>query len=207
MLAACSTQNPFTQEGQMSKTTKGAGIGALAGGAIGALTGNDTESRLKHGLIGAGVGALAGGAVGHYMDRQEEKLRVQLANSGVSVTRDGDNIILNMPGNITFAVNSSDINADFYDVLNSVAIVLDEFDKTIIMVDGHTDSTGTLSYNQRLSERRSESVGRYLVSQGIDSLRIETRGVGPNQPMASNGNPQGRELNRRVELTLVPLTD
>ena len=206
MLTACTTQNPFTQEGQMSKATKGAGIGLLAGGALGALTGHDSESRLKNGLIGAGVGALAGGAVGHYMDRQEEKLRVQLANSGVSVRRDGDNIVLNMPGNITFAVGSSDINADFYDVLNSVTIVLDEFDKTVILVDGHTDSTGSVAFNQKLSEQRGASVGRYLESQGIDPRRIETRGFGPHQPMAGNGTAQGRELNRRVELTLVPLT-
>lgn len=203
---ACTTSNPFTQEGEMTNKGKGAAIGALAGATLGALTGDDSESRLKRGLIGAGIGALAGTAVGAYMDRQEEKLRVQLSRTGVSVTRDGDNIILNMPGNVTFATNSADINADFYDVLKSVALVLDEFDKTIILIDGHTDSTGTLAYNQRLSERRAESVGRFLLAQGINGLRIETRGFGPSRPVASNATPYGRQQNRRVELTLVPLT-
>ena len=207
LVTACTTSNPFTQEGEMSNTAKGAGLGALAGGVLGALTGNDSGSRLKRGLIGAGVGALAGGAVGHYMDRQEEKLRVQLANTGVSVTRDGDNIILNMPGNITFDTDRSDISSGFYEVLNSVVLVLDEFDKTIILVDGHTDSTGTLAHNQRLSERRAQSVGDYLVAQRIDRRRIETRGLGPDRPIASNATRDGRERNRRVELTLVPLTD
>jgi outer membrane protein OmpA-like peptidoglycan-associated protein len=203
---ACSTSNPFTQEGQVSNTAKGAGIGALVGGAFGALTGRDSGSRVKRGLIGAGAGALAGGAVGHYMDRQEEKLRVQLANTGVSVTRDGDNIILNMPGNITFSSGSSDINADFYEVLKSVGLVLDEFDKTIINIAGHTDSTGTLALNQRLSLARADSVGQYLATQGVDQGRIETQGAGPNQPIAPNSTVSGRAANRRVELTLVPRT-
>ena len=151
----CGTTNPFTGEGEWSKTSKGALIGALGGAAVGALTGGDAKAA----LIGAGVGALAGGAVGAYMDRQEAKLREQLAGTGVSVTRVGDNLILNMPGNITFATNSADIRSGFYGVLNSVNLVLKEFDKTIVEILGHTDSTGSLAYNQTLSEQRAQSVG------------------------------------------------
>jgi outer membrane protein OmpA-like peptidoglycan-associated protein len=204
LLAGCST-NPFTGEQQVSKTAKGATIGALGGAAIGALTGDDSRERRKRALLGAGVGALAGGAVGVYMDRQEAKLRAQLQGTGVSVTRQGDNLILNMPGNVTFATNSADINASFFSVLQSVSLVLKEFTKTIIDVSGHTDSTGELAYNQSLSERRAAAVGQYLRTQGVSDMRILTRGFGPNRPIASNATPEGRQQNRRVELLLVPL--
>ncbi|VFU12538.1 putative outer membrane lipoprotien [anaerobic digester metagenome] len=205
VLQACTT-DPYTGQRKMSKTAWGSIIGAASGAAVGAATGKDGEARRKRALIGAGVGALAGGAVGVYMDKQESRLRQQLQNTGVSVTRDGDRIILNMPGNITFQVDSSDINANFYDVLNSVALVLKEYNKTIINITGHTDSTGSDSYNQALSERRAASVGRYLTSQGIDPMRIATAGMGESMPIASNDTPEGRQANRRVELELVPLT-
>ena len=203
--AGCKSTNPFTGEGEWSKATKGATLGALAGAAVGALAGG--ENRARGALIGAGVGALAGGAVGHYMDRQEAKLREQLAGTGVSVTRVGDDLILNLPGNVTYATDSADIKAGFYRVLNSVVLVLNEFDKTIITIAGHTDSTGSLEYNQSLSDRRAESVGRYLVAQGVNPQRVVTTGMGPSQPVASNATKQGRQLNRRVELRLVPLTE
>ncbi len=200
----CAT-DPFTGEQKVSKTAWGSLIGAAGGAAVGAaVTGH--KDRRKGMLIGAGVGALSGGAVGYYMDQQEAKLRQRLQGSGVSVTRQGDNIILNMPGNITFQTNSSDINANFYNVLNSVVLVLNEFNKTLIDVSGHTDSTGTDAINQPLSERRAASVGSYLASQGIDSRRIITTGYGKNRPIASNDTADGRAQNRRVELMLTPLT-
>jgi len=202
LIAGCTT-NPFTGEKQASKTATGAVIGAAAGAAIGALTGRD---RAKRAAIGAGAGALAGAAVGGYMDVQEAKLRKELAGTGVSVTRVGDELILNMPGNVTFALNSADIRSDFYPVLNSVALVLKEYNKTLIEVTGHTDSTGSASYNQQLSERRAESVGNYLASQKIQRERILTQGLGPRFPIASNDTREGRSENRRVELRLVPLT-
>ena len=140
------------------------------------------------------------------MDREDAKLRAQLQGTGVSVTRVGDQIILNMPGNVTFATNSHNISADFFDVLNSVALVLNEFDQTYVDVIGHTDSTGSLEHNQRLSERRADSVARYLKSQQVLPERILTRGMGPNSPVASNDTPEGRSLNRRVEIILTPIT-
>jgi outer membrane protein OmpA-like peptidoglycan-associated protein len=199
---ACTT-NPFTGEKQISKTAAGVGIGAAAGAAIGALAGRD---RAKGALIGAGIGALAGGAVGAYMDVQEAKLRERLRGTGVGVTRVGNNIVLNMPGDVTFAFDSADLRASFFEVLSSVALVLKEYDKTIIEVMGHTDSTGPEAYNQALSERRAATVGTYLVSQEIDSRRILTQGFGEQHPIASNANSAGRQQNRRVELRLVPLT-
>ena len=201
-LPACTTTNPYTGEEEVNKTSKGAGIGALAGIATAILVGGNRKTL----LLGAGIGALAGGSVGFYMDKQADKLRLQLQSTGVSVTRNGDNIILNMPGNVTFATNSSNISADFYKVLDSVALVLNEYDKTYVDVIGHTDSTGALQYNQTLSEARASSVARYLESQKVVSQRIITRGVGPAQPIASNYTPDGRTLNRRVEIVLTPLT-
>jgi outer membrane protein OmpA-like peptidoglycan-associated protein len=152
------------------------------------------------------VGALAGGGVGYYMDQQELKLRKQLEGTGVSVTRMGDNITLNMPGNVTFAVDSADVNSSFYPVLDSVAIVLDEFDQTFIEVAGHTDSTGSEAYNQALSERRARSVSGYLQSRKVRFERIIPVGAGELYPLSSNASTQGRSLNRRVEITIVPVT-
>ena len=171
-LSACSTINPFTGEKEVSKTVKGAGVGAAAGAVVGLISGGDGRERRKRALIGAGIGALAGGAVGYYMDQQEAKLREKLAGTGVSVTRDGDNIILNMPGNVTFAVNSSDINGGFFLVLDSVTLVIEEYDKTLVEIMGHTDSTGAESYNQALSERRADAVSQYFKSRDIQALRL-----------------------------------
>jgi outer membrane protein OmpA-like peptidoglycan-associated protein len=199
LLHGCAT-DPYTGERKASKTAKGAGIGAVVGAGIGALAGGDSKSA----LIGAGIGALAGGAVGNYMDRQETKLRQQLEGTGVSVTRQGDNLILNMPGDITFEIDKSDIKANFYDVLNSVVLVLKEFEKTSIHVTGYTDSTGTFEHNIKLSERRANSVATYFQAQGIHPARLVTRGRGPQDPVASNDTAEGRTLNRRVELVLVP---
>lgn len=197
------TTDPFTGEQKMSKTAWGSIIGAAGGAAVGAAV---TRDHRKGALIGAGVGALSGGAVGYYMDKQEAQLRQKLQGSGVSVTRQGENIMLNMPGNITFQTNSSDINANFYNVLNSVVLVLKEYNKTLIDVMGHTDSTGSDAINQPLSERRAASVGQFLISQGIDARRVATEGFGKSRPIASNDTPEGRAQNRRVELQLSPLT-
>jgi len=206
LTVGCQTLDPYTGETKTSSATKGAAIGAGAGAVLGILTGDDSKDRRKRALIGAGVGAIAGGAVGAYMDQQEAKLREQLQGSGVSVTRVGDEIVLNMPGNITFQTDSSDLNPQFFDVLNSVAKVLKEFDKTIVEVAGHTDSTGSAAYNQALSERRAATVATYVNSKGIDRQRILAYGRGLTQPIADNSTAAGRALNRRVELTLSPIT-
>lgn len=205
VVSACTTVNPYTEEKQASKLAIGAGVGAASGAVIGLIT-SDSKNRQRNVLIGAGVGALAGGSIGYYMDVQEAKLRQRLRNSGVSVTRSGNQIILNMPGNVTFATNSSDINAGFYDVLNSVAIVLNEYNKTTVDVIGHTDNVGSESYNQTLSERRARSVAEYLAGQKVMSERLLIAGRGESQPIASNSTPEGRSQNRRVTIQITPLT-
>jgi outer membrane protein OmpA-like peptidoglycan-associated protein len=200
-LAGCTT-NPYTGEQQASKAAVGAGIGAASGAILSAITGGER----KNILLGAGIGALAGGAVGYYMDQQEAKLRQQLQNTGVSVTRSGNNIILNMPGNVTFATDSSNISADFYSVLDSVALVINEFEKTYVDITGHTDSTGSEAYNMQLSIARANSVARYLESHQVLPQRITTTGMGESSPIATNDTAQGRALNRRVEILLTPIT-
>ncbi|UCC55665.1 MAG: OmpA family protein [Gammaproteobacteria bacterium] len=200
-ITGCTT-NPYTGEEEASNKAKGAGIGAAAGAVIGAIAGGSRRSV----LLGAGIGALSGLAVGAYMDREEEKLRAQLQGTGVSVTRSGNNIILNMPGNITFATGSSNINANFYEILNSVALVVNEFEQTYIDITGHTDNVGAADYNMQLSLDRASSVARYLQSQQVLPERILTRGMGLEAPIASNDTPEGRAQNRRVELMLTPIT-
>ena len=141
-----------------------------------------------------------------FMDAQEAKLRKQLRGSGVSVERVGDNINLIMPGNITFSSGRAAIASDFYDVLNSVVVVLKEYDSTLVVVSGHTDSDGSEGFNQALSEQRARSVSNYLQSQGINSVRLDAVGFGESQPVATNSTAAGKELNRRVEITLLPIT-
>ncbi len=206
-LAACTTQDPYTGEQKTSKTTYGALGGAVVGALAGGLIGKgDAKDRRQRALIGAGVGALAGGGIGYYMDQQEKELTQRLRASGVSVTRVGNDIILNMPGNVTFATDSSDINSRFFEVLNSVAVVLKEYDKTLVDVTGHTDSTGSAAYNMELSQRRAQSVASYLIGQGLDGRRFYIVGAGLTQPIADNNTAAGREQNRRVEIRLSPLT-
>lgn len=203
VLGGCAI-DPYTGEEKVSNTGKGAGIGAVAGAAIGAATASKKD-RGKGALIGAAAGAAIGSGIGYYMDTQEAKLRQQLEGTGVRVQRVGDNIKLIMPGNITFAVNSDQIAANFYDVLNSVALVLREYDKTVIDIKGFTDSTGSFEYNQQLSERRAQSVARYLINQQIAPGRVRTAGYGPRYPIADNATESGRAQNRRVEIDLLPM--
>ena len=205
-MSACTTLDAYSREERPARAQRQAIIGAAVGGAVGLITGDSSMERKKRALVGAGLGAIAGGSVGAYQDRQEAKLRAELDRTGVSVTRIGDNITLNMPGNITFATNSADLNAGFFEVLNSVSLVLNEFNQTVIEVAGHTDSTGTDAINQPLSERRAGAVAAYLGTRSVRTDRIITIGMGAGRPVASNETDAGRTQNRRVELTLVPLT-
>ncbi len=202
-LVSCTT-DPYTGERKASKAGMGAGIGAAVGAVGGAIVGG--SNKRKSALIGAGIGALAGGGVGAYMDAQEAKLRRQLQGTGVSVTRQGDNIILNMPGNVTFDTNQTVVKGSFAEVLNSVALVLKEYNKTYVDVIGHTDSVGSDAHNQVLSEGRAQSVANELTARGVQSQRLLVRGMGETYPIADNGTENGRAINRRVEIGIVPLT-
>ncbi len=205
ILAGCTTTDPYTGEQKMSNTAGGAAIGAAVGALGGLMVGGSSNAKRNAVLIGAGVGALGGGMIGNYMDRQEAELRAQLRGTGVSVTRNGDNIILNMPSNITFDTDQDQVKGQFYPTLNSVAIVLRKFDRTLVDVSGHTDSTGSLAHNQDLSQRRATSVANYLSGQGIDQRRFAVVGEGPSRPVATNATPEGRAQNRRVEIQISPL--
>ena len=207
LLAACQTTDPYTGETKTSNATKGVAIGAATGAVIGAISGDNARERRERAVIGAGVGALAGGAVGSYMDQQEAELREELQGTGVSVTRRGDDIILNMPSNISFSTGSADLNARFFPVLDSVSKVLGKYDKTLIEVAGHTDSVGSSESNQSLSERRANTVAQYLIARGIVRERALIAGAGETRPMADNATAEGRAMNRRVELTLLPIRE
>jgi outer membrane protein OmpA-like peptidoglycan-associated protein len=202
-LTACATQDPYTGQQKPSNAAKGAGIGAIAGAVLGAATASKHD-RDKGILTGALAGAAIGGGTGAYMDRQEKQIRDRLVGSGVQVSRDGNNIQLIMPGNITFATGRSEIRSDFYSVLNSVTEVLAEFKNTRIKVSGHTDNTGGADMNQRLSEDRAASVKDYLIGRGVASGRVNSIGYSYRYPIATNSTPAGREANRRVELELEP---
>ncbi len=205
-LAACTT-NPFSGEQQISNTAVGAGTGAAVGAAAGALLGATTSlNTRKAALIGAGIGAIGGGGVGVYMDNQEAQLRKRLASSGVSVTRVGDRIVLNMPSNVTFDSDQAAVKPQFYDTLNSVSLVFREYDKTLIDVVGHTDSSGDDDYNYDLSRRRAASVAQYFTSQQLNPDRFNVEGRGEREPIATNDSEPGKSQNRRVEITIVPLT-
>ncbi len=204
-LAGCESMQDFATSPDKQKTRAGAGYGAAAGAVVGLLTAGNNP--FKSAMIGAAAGALIGGAAGNYMDKQEQKLRQQMAGTGVDVVRKGDNITLDMPGNLTFGFDSANVNASFYPVLNKVADTLKEFDKTVVEVAGHTDSTGSEDYNQKLSERRADNVASYLSAQGVPSARMVTVGAGELHPVASNDSEEGRAQNRRVEITIVPVTE
>ncbi|MEH6357787.1 MAG: OmpA family protein [Pseudomonadales bacterium] len=200
LVTGCASIDPYTGEQKTSNTAKGAGIGALSGALIGALANHD--DRGKGALIGAAAGGAVGGGVGYYMDRQEAVLRQRLEGTGVRVQRVGDEIKLIMPGNITFDTGRAELKARFYSTLDSVALVIGEYNKTRVDVAGHTDSTGGAALNQRLSEQRAASVVNYLASQGVASGRLYTTGYGSRYPVADNTTALGRASNRRVEINL-----
>nr|WP_238333401.1 OmpA family protein [Luteimonas marina] len=206
LLASCASYTGQTSAPDDPNRTRnnaliGAGIGAVAG----LLSGSDATERRQRALVGAGVGGLAGGAIGAYQDRQEAELRRQTAGTGIQVDREGDVIKLNLPDGVTFDFNKSDLKPQFYPALNNVASTLAEYNQTIVEVSGHTDSIGTDAVNQRLSEQRAASVGNYLIGQGLQRERFEIVGFGKRHPIADNSTEQGRALNRRVEIRVVPL--
>ena len=206
-LAACTTVDPYTGQTVRNNTGTGAIAGALGGAALGYLTNtNRSEQGRKNALIGAGIGALAGAGVGNYMDRQQAELRRELAGSGVEVQRQGDNIVLQMPSDVTFGFDRSDIQPQFYGALDDVARSLNNYPQTLVDVIGHADSTGRAEYNQNLSERRASAVAGYLINRGLLRDRLYVEGRGSTQPIADNSTDAGRAKNRRVEIVLRPYT-
>lgn len=203
VLNAC-VKDAATDESEISSTAVGAAIGAAVGVVAGNQVKGTPEEKRKAQMAAATLGAAAGAGIGNYMDRQEEKLRKRLRESGVSITRKGDEIFLNMPGKVTFEAQKSEIRPDFQKVLVNVADVLKEFDKADVKIAGHTDNRGNYEANQKLSENRANAVGTFLIAKGVKSKRISTLGYGPSQPVADNKTEEGRSQNRRVEITLTP---
>jgi outer membrane protein OmpA-like peptidoglycan-associated protein len=197
---------------QQSKTTKGAvygaGGGAVAGAVLGGIIGRDAKAAAIGAAAGAAVGGLAGAGVGRMMDNQEAEMRQALAQSEeVAIRREGDLLALTLKGDVTFDVDSDVVLPGLYNEIERIAQVLVRYPQTTIVVEGHTDSTGSDAYNQQLSERRAWSVQRLLTERGVNPSRISAVGFGETRPVASNDNPGGRQLNRRVEIRVNPNTN
>jgi outer membrane protein OmpA-like peptidoglycan-associated protein len=190
------------QEGGPNRTALGAGIGAAVGAGAGVLAGDSREAA----LIGAGVGAIAGAGVGAYLDRQAEALRRDLAGTGATVTQAQERLVVTLPQDVTFAFDSADIAPDFRPELAQLAATLQQYPESLIDVIGHTDDTGEPAYNQRLSERRAQSVQSALLADGVRPARVAAYGLGETAPVADNATPEGRARNRRVEIVVTPIT-
>lgn len=199
-VAGCAN-NPYT--GENRRTATGATIGAGAGAILGVGVSGSSD-RGQGALIGAAVGATVGGLIGRQMDKQESELRRDMQGTGVDVVREGDTIRLQAPENITFDTNRADVKSQFRPVLNQIANSIAQYPGTVVRVEGHTDSTGSASYNQTLSENRAKSVSSYLIGRGVESSRIQAMGYGFSRPVADNATASGRALNRRVEVLIIP---
>ncbi|HEY0927065.1 OmpA family protein [Brevundimonas sp.] len=203
--AACTTTDPYSSTPRRNNTGTGVIAGALGGALLGYLTNtSNSEEGRKNALIGAGIGALGGAAVGAYMDRQQRELEAELSGTGVGVARQGDNLILRMPSDVTFATNQSSINSRFYATLDDVAAVLNRYDQSIVDIIGHADADGSDDYNLNLSRQRASSVAQYLVQRNVLADRLYVDGRGESQPIASNDTASGKAQNRRVEILIRP---
>jgi outer membrane protein OmpA-like peptidoglycan-associated protein len=201
-IAGCTT-DPYTGQQRVNRTAVGIAAGAIGGYLLGDLVGGNHDRTER--LLGAGIGAIAGGAVGAYMDRQEAELRRQTAGTGVDVLRQGDDLILRMPSSVTFDVDRWEVKPQFYGVLDDVGRTLSSYNQTYIDVLGHTDTTGTNEHNQTLSERRAASVADYLGTRGVARARVATRGFGETAPLYNpDDTDMKRAANRRVEIKIVP---
>ncbi len=202
---ACTTTDPYSSTPRRNNTATGALAGALGGAVLGYLTNtSNSEQGRKNALIGAGIGALGGAAVGQYMDRQQRELEAELSGSGVGVARQGDNLVLRMPSDVTFASNQSSITPRFNATLDDVAAVLNRYDQSIIDIVGHADSDGADDYNLTLSRQRASSVAQALVSRNVLADRLYVDGRGESAPIASNATAEGKAQNRRVEILIRP---
>ncbi len=201
LLAGCTTVNPYTGETQASRSTIGAGIGTASGAVLGALVGGSRGA-----LIGGAIGAATGGIIGQSMDRENEELRQALVGTGVQVRKQGNGIQLIMASDVTFQTNQSAVRSGFYPTLNSVATVFKKYNDNTITITGYTDNVGGDAYNQSLSESRAQSVGDYLIAVGVPANRVFTDGMGKRNPIATNATAAGRAKNRRVEITLRPIS-
>ena len=200
-LWGCAEPQTKTQQGAVY----GTGIGAAVGAGLGQVIGGNTKSTLVGAGIGAVLGGVAGGSIGRYMDNQEAALKQQFAASeAANIKRDADVLAVTFKSDVLFDVNSAVLKPGAYTEINRVSQVLVQYPQTTVQIAGHTDSTGSEEYNQKLSEERAMSVQNALISQGVSPSRLRTIGFGESQPVADNGTEAGRQLNRRVVVTIVP---
>lgn len=198
-------KNKATTVSKSSKSSQNETAATETRPVVGLVTGDKERELRKKALIGAGYVPLKDDFVSYYLDVQEVKLRQKLTGTGVNIIRKDDYLVINMPSNITFNTGSSTTNEKFFTILDSVIIVIQEYEKTLIEVVGHTDSVGSQSFNKSLSEERAASIVEYLMRQNVEPLRLGIYGYGENYPIAGNDTEQGRAQNRRVEIALVPI--
>lgn len=191
------------------KTKIGAGVGAVLGGLAGSQLGDESTTNAA---IGAAIGALAGGATGRYMDNQkqelDQKLSAEQARNELNITRlNGDALKIGVASDASFAVDSATLSGNAQSTFGKIANTLKDYDKTAIHVVGHTDSSGSDAYNQKLSEQRAQAVGQFMANRGVNTQRLLTWGRGESEPIASNDTKQGRAENRRVDIVIKPIVE
>ncbi|NAS13177.1 OmpA family protein [Poritiphilus flavus] len=199
LIGGCSTvQNA-------NKKQKGAVIGAAGGAVIGGVIGNNVGkgNTVLGAIIGGVVGGVAGGYIGDRMDRQAEKIQEEVPGAEVTRVGEGINVTFNEDAGVYFDTNKSNVKGTSAETLQKMAGIFKEYPKTVILVEGHTDSAGPEDYNMNLSRQRAESVTNYLISQGISANRFTTKWYGENQPKADNSTAEGKSQNRRVELGII----
>ncbi len=200
ILATAIVSMPVVNGCGTSKTVRGGAIGAAAGGVIGGIIGNKAGNTAVGAIIGAAIGGTAGALIGNYMDRQAEEMQRDI--EGAKIERVGEGIKITFDSGILFATNSSDLQPAAQENIAKLSVILNKYEDTNILVEGHTDSTGSAEYNQSLSERRAGSVANYAKGQGVAGSRFTTVGYGKTQPVMSNSTAEGRQANRRVEIAI-----
>ena len=207
-LSACTSPERFNDPNDPNRQAKnGAIIGGLVGAAAGALTGGDDgKEKTRAAVLGGVIGAAGGAVIGNQLDKQEADLRASMGNSNVGIVNTGNELIVTMPQDILFAVDSADLRPDLRRDLGALASNLQAYPNTTVDVLGHTDNSGEAGYNQNLSQRRAQAVTDVLISNGISSNRLRAIGRGEDAPVASNLTPEGKAQNRRVEVIIRPTT-
>jgi outer membrane protein OmpA-like peptidoglycan-associated protein len=211
LIAGCAT-DPYGNPRPATETQQGLGIGAAAGAATGALIGSLSGDAGKGALIGAVGGAIIGGAVGNYMEQQrkdfERALAEEIARGEISVEKLPDHrLVVGMTSNTSFDVDSAQIKPGYYSTMDKIAGIVNKYGKTELVVAGYTDDTGSAEYNMDLSRRRANAVENYLLADQVSPVRLRSIGYGEDRPIASNATESGRTLNRRVEITIIPVTE
>lgn len=202
MLAGCAQQD-VSRTARENRVAVGTVAGAALGAAAGLLVGGDDR---RNALVGAGIGALAGAGVGVYLDRQEAQLNQDLAGTGATVVNTGQELLVTLPQDVTFATGSATVAPQFMPTLTQFAQTLQKYPESYVDVIGHTDSQGGSDFNQGLSERRAQSVASILTARGVTPARVVAYGFGETKPIASNDTATGRAANRRVEVKITPFT-